>query len=70
MFNIGEALIGDGNELAHVDLTIGEKEGPVGTAFAEWFNQPISWSYTTYYSNKTKFNDKTCNLNNTKSNCR
>lgn len=34
MFNIGEALIGDGNELAHVDLTIGEKEGPVGTAFA------------------------------------
>ena len=34
MINIGEALIGDGNELAHVDLTIGEKEGPVGTAFA------------------------------------
>ncbi len=34
MFNIGEALIGDGNELAHVDLTIGDKEGPVGTAFA------------------------------------
>ncbi|WP_295722196.1 bifunctional 5,6,7,8-tetrahydromethanopterin hydro-lyase/3-hexulose-6-phosphate synthase [uncultured Methanobrevibacter sp.] len=34
MFNIGEALIGDGDELAHVDLTIGDKEGPVGTAFA------------------------------------
>ena len=34
MYNIGEALIGDGNELAHIDLIIGEKEGPVGQAFA------------------------------------
>jgi bifunctional enzyme Fae/Hps len=34
MYNIGEALIGDGNELAHVDLMIGDKEGPVGYAFA------------------------------------
>lgn len=34
MYNIGEALIGDGNELAHVDLMIGDKEGPVGNAFA------------------------------------
>jgi 3-hexulose-6-phosphate synthase (EC 4.1.2.43) len=31
---IGEALIGEGDELAHVDLMIGEKEGPVGMAFA------------------------------------
>jgi 5,6,7,8-tetrahydromethanopterin hydro-lyase len=31
---IGEALIGDGNEVAHIDLLIGTKEGPVGTAFA------------------------------------
>ena len=30
---IGEALIGDGDELAHVDLLIGEKDGPVGNAF-------------------------------------
>ena len=29
---IGEALIGDGDELAHVDLLIGEKDGPVGNA--------------------------------------
>ena len=34
MYNIGEALIGDGDELAHVDLIIGDKEGPVGQAFA------------------------------------
>ncbi|QDU91664.1 Formaldehyde-activating enzyme [Pirellulimonas nuda] len=31
---IGEALFGDGNEIAHIDLLIGSKEGPVGTAFA------------------------------------
>lgn len=31
---IGEALAGDGNEIAHIDLLIGNKDGPVGTAFA------------------------------------
>ena len=31
---IGEALVGDGNEIAHIDLLIGAKTGPVGTAFA------------------------------------
>ncbi len=31
---IGEALVGDGNEIAHIDLLIGSKNGPVGTAFA------------------------------------
>src|SRR5262245_66113389 len=31
---IGEALFGDGNEIAHIDLMIGSKTGPVGTAFA------------------------------------
>jgi 5,6,7,8-tetrahydromethanopterin hydro-lyase len=31
---IGEALAGDGNEIAHIDLLIGAKTGPVGTAFA------------------------------------
>ena len=31
---IGEALAGDGNEIAHIDLLIGEKTGPVGVAFA------------------------------------
>ena len=31
---IGEALVGEGNEVAHIDLLIGPKDGPVGTAFA------------------------------------
>lgn len=31
---IGEALAGDGNEVAHIDLLIGSKDGPVGSAFA------------------------------------
>ena len=34
VMNIGEALVGDGNEIAHIDLLIGDKSGPVGTAFA------------------------------------
>src|SRR6056297_1423568 len=33
-FYIGEALDGEGNEIAHIDLMIGDKNGPVGTAFA------------------------------------
>ena len=32
-FFIGESLVGDGNEIAHVDLIIGSKSGPAGTAF-------------------------------------
>src|SRR5215210_3610805 len=31
---IGEALVGDGNEISHIDLLIGSKDGPVGVAFA------------------------------------
>src|SRR3954453_2601405 len=31
---IGEALVGEGNEIAHIDLLIGTKDGPVGNAFA------------------------------------
>lgn len=31
---IGEALAGEGNEISHIDLLIGSKEGPVGVAFA------------------------------------
>lgn len=32
--HIGEALVGEGNEVSHIDLLIGDKDGPVGTAFA------------------------------------
>ena len=39
MYVIGEALVGDGPELAHIDLVIGDKEGPVGTAFANALSQ-------------------------------
>ena len=31
---VGESLVGEGNEVAHVDLLIGSKSGPVGQAFA------------------------------------
>jgi 5,6,7,8-tetrahydromethanopterin hydro-lyase len=31
---VGEALVGDGNEIAHIDLLIGDKNGPVGHAYA------------------------------------
>jgi 5,6,7,8-tetrahydromethanopterin hydro-lyase len=31
---VGESLVGDGNEVAHIDLLIGPKDGPVGAAFA------------------------------------
>ena len=31
---IGEALVGEGNEIAHIDLIVGSKDGPAGVAFA------------------------------------
>ena len=31
---IGEGLVGEGDEIAHIDLMIGSKDGPVGVAFA------------------------------------
>ncbi|WP_406660595.1 bifunctional 5,6,7,8-tetrahydromethanopterin hydro-lyase/3-hexulose-6-phosphate synthase [Methanolobus sp. ZRKC3] len=39
MLLIGEALIGEAPELAHIDLMIGEKNGPVGQAFANGLTQ-------------------------------
>jgi bifunctional enzyme Fae/Hps len=39
MYLVGEGLVGDGPELAHIDLIIGEKEGPVGAAFANALSQ-------------------------------
>src|SRR5437016_1011304 len=32
-FFLGESLVGDGNEVAHIDLVIGSKTGPAGAAF-------------------------------------
>ncbi len=34
MMLVDESLVGDGNEVAHIDLMIGSKDGPVGAAFA------------------------------------
>jgi bifunctional enzyme Fae/Hps len=34
VYLIGEALTGEGSELAHIDLIVGDKQGPVGRAFA------------------------------------
>src|ERR671913_355482 len=32
-FFLGESLVGEGNEVAHIDLIIGSKSGPAGSAF-------------------------------------
>src|SRR3954466_10656702 len=32
--SVGESLVGEGNEVAHVDMIVGSKSGPVGNAFA------------------------------------
>lgn len=34
IIRVGESLVGEGNEIAHIDLLIGDKNGPVGHAFA------------------------------------
>jgi len=39
LFLVGEALIGKEPEIAHIDLLIGDKAGPVGTAFASGLTQ-------------------------------
>jgi len=45
MYLVGEALIGDGAELAHIDLLMGDKEGPIGSAFANAVSQ-LSMGHT------------------------
>jgi len=39
LFLVGEALIGKEPEIAHIDLLIGDKAGPVGAAFASGLTQ-------------------------------
>jgi len=39
MYLVGEALVGDSAELAHIDLLMGDKDGPIGTAFANAISQ-------------------------------
>ena len=41
-FLVGEALLGTGDEVAHIDLIIGSRDGPVGNAFGQGLtNQSI-----------------------------
>ncbi len=40
MLLVGEALVGEGNEIAHIDLVIGNKDGPVGFAFSNSLAMP------------------------------
>ncbi len=40
VYLIGEALVGEGDEVAHVDLIIGDKSSPVGEAFARALSNP------------------------------
>ena len=37
---IGESFIGDGNEAAHINTVLGERSGPVGTAWASALASP------------------------------
>lgn len=39
-FLVGEALVGDGPEIAHIDLIVGKKSGSVGQAFVNSIAQP------------------------------
>lgn len=39
---VGEALVGEGNEVAHIDLAIGAKGGPFETAFISSLASPES----------------------------
>ncbi len=39
---IGEALVGEGNEIAHIDLAVGAKGGPFETAFIGALASPAS----------------------------
>lgn len=45
IYLIGEALVGEGDEVAHVDLIVGDKNGPVGEAFANGFSH-LSMGHT------------------------
>ena len=42
VYLVGEALLGDGPEIAHIDLIIGDREGAVGQAFATGLACPSS----------------------------
>ncbi len=42
-FFLGESLVGDGNEVAHVDLIIGSKSGPAGAGVRQRADEQQGW---------------------------
>ncbi len=40
MFQVGEALVGEEPEVAHIDLVIGDKDGPAGESFLNGMTNP------------------------------
>ncbi len=40
-----EALVGEGNEIAHIDLLIGTKNGPAWCGFRQCLGQPVGRPY-------------------------
>ncbi|MDH7594400.1 MAG: bifunctional 5,6,7,8-tetrahydromethanopterin hydro-lyase/3-hexulose-6-phosphate synthase [Methanomicrobiales archaeon] len=45
MYLVGEALVGEGAELAHIDMIVGDKDGQAGAAFANALSQ-LSMGHT------------------------
>lgn len=45
----GEALVGEGNEVSHIDLIIGDVDGPAGTALSVALASQ-NWGHTTLFA--------------------
>ena len=58
---VGESLVGDGNEVAHIDLIIGPRGTPAETAFANALTNNKD-GFTALLGSCTKFNDQACYL--------
>ena len=54
---VGESLVGDGNEVAHIDLIIGPRGTPAETAFANALTNNQRRFYSTTSSCSTKSYD-------------
>ena len=42
---VGELLVGEGNEVAHIDLIMGPRGSAAETAFAQCSDQQQGWVY-------------------------
>ncbi len=55
MMNVGEALIGDGEEIAHIDLMIGDKIGTGRYGIHKRLESDVRWAHTANCSDKAEF---------------